>query len=109
MSDDEPRAPGGAEGAQQQSPQDLLLAVLGVQLGYCSPDEALACAREVAEPGESRTLKEFLLSRGVVDEARAQALERLTATASAAAGDDMQRSLELLASSGARSSRSRGP
>ena len=78
---------------------DLLLAVLGVQLGYLSPEDALGAARELAQPGEQRTLSEFLVSRGFLDRARAQVLERLAARASAEGGGDAAQTLELLPSS----------
>jgi hypothetical protein len=80
-------------------PGDMLLAVLGVQLGYLSADDVLAGARELAQPGESRTLSEFLVSRGMLDRARAQVLERLAARACTTAGGDASQTLELLPSS----------
>lgn len=81
-----------------QQPSDMLLAVLGVQLGYLSADDVLASARELAQPGEKRSLCEFLVSRGVLDRARAQVLERLAARASTTAGGDAAQTLELLPS-----------
>lgn len=77
-------------------PSDMLFAVLGVQLGYLSADDVLASARELAQPGESRTLSEFLVARGMLDRARAQVLERLAARASTTAGGDATQTLELL-------------
>ena len=82
-----------------ERPGDMLLAVLGVQLGYLSADDVLASARELAQPGEQRSLGEFLVSRGVLDRARAQVLERLAARASTTAGGDATQTLELLPSS----------
>ncbi len=79
-------------------PSDMLLAVLGVQLGYLSADDVLAGARELAQPGESRTLAQFLVSRGMLDRARAQVLERLAARACTTAGGDAAQTLELLPS-----------
>lgn len=79
-----------------ERPGDLLLAVLGVQLGYLSADDVLASARELAQPGEERSLCEFLVSRGVLDRARAQVLERLATRASSSAGGDAAQTLELL-------------
>jgi hypothetical protein len=78
---------------------DMLLAVLGVQLGYLSAEDALAAARELAQPTERRTLSEFLVARGVLDRARAQVLERLAARAAAVGGGDAAQTLELLPSS----------
>ncbi len=77
---------------------DMLFAVLGVQLGYLSADDVLALARELAQPGESRSLSELLVSRGILDRARAQVLERLTARATASAGGNASQTLELLPS-----------
>ena len=77
-------------------PNDMLLAVLGVQLGYLSADDVLASARELAQPGATRTLSEFLVARGMLDRARAQVLERLAARASTAGGGDAAQTLELL-------------
>lgn len=79
-----------------EQPADMLIAVLGVQLGYLSADDVLASARELAQPGEKRSLCEFLVSRGVLDRARAQVLERLATRASATAGGDAAQTLELL-------------
>ncbi|MDP2271840.1 MAG: protein kinase [Archangium sp.] len=76
----------------------MLFAVLGVQLGYLSADDVLASARELAQPGESRSLSEFLVSRGILDRARAQVLERLTTRASTSAGGNASQTLELLPS-----------
>jgi hypothetical protein len=77
----------------------MLLAVLGVQLGYLSADDVLAGARELAQPGELRTLSEFLVARGMLDRARAQVLERLAARACTTAGGDAAQTLELLPAS----------
>lgn len=82
-----------------RQPNDMLLAVLGVQLGYLSADDVLASARELAQPGETRSLSEFLVSRGVLDRARAQVLERLATRATTTAGGDAAQTLELLPSS----------
>ncbi len=79
-------------------PRDMLFAVLGVQLGYLSPEDVLASARDLAQPGEARSLSEFLVSRGILDRARAQVLERLTARASTSAGGNAAQTLELLPS-----------
>lgn len=108
MISDEPGAPGGERGAPGPASDDLLLAVVGVQLGYFSADEVLISARELAKPGESRSLKDLLLSRGVLDGVCVEALERVTATASAASGSDVQSALERLAS-GARKWAAQGP
>lgn len=78
------------------APGDMLLAVLGVQLGYLSADDVLASARELAQPGEKRTLAQFLVERGMLDRARAQVLERLAARACTSAGGDAAQTLELL-------------
>ena len=78
------------------APGDMLLAVLGVQLGYLSADDVLASARELAQPGEKRTLAQFLVERGMLDRARAQVLERLAARACTTAGGDAAQTLELL-------------
>ncbi len=75
---------------------DLLFAVLGVQLGYLSADDALSCARELSQPGERRTLAAFLVERGILDRARAQVLERLAARATAEGSGDAAQTLELL-------------
>lgn len=80
------------------APADLLLAVLGVQLGYLSAEDALGCARELLLPGESRGLAELLVARGVLDRARAQVLERLAARAAATTGGDAAETLRLLPS-----------
>ena len=77
-------------------PGDMLLAVLGVQLGYLSAEDVLASARELAQPGEARSLCGFLVSRGMLDRAHAQVLERLAARASTTAGGDAAQTLELL-------------
>ncbi|MDP1822751.1 MAG: protein kinase [Archangium sp.] len=78
------------------APGDMLLAVLGVQLGYLSADDVLGSARELAQPGEKRTLAQFLVERGMLDRARAQVLERLAARACTTAGGDAAQTLELL-------------
>ncbi|MFZ5444790.1 MAG: hypothetical protein ACOZQL_32675 [Myxococcota bacterium] len=80
-------------------PNDMLLAVLGVQLGYLSAEDALAAARELAQPGETRSISEFLVARGILDRARAQVLERLAARAVAEGGGTAAKTLELLPAS----------
>lgn len=77
-------------------PTDLLFAVLGVQLGYLSADDALALARELSQPGERRTMGAFVVERGILDRARAQVLERLAARAVAEGAGDAAQTLELL-------------
>lgn len=78
---------------------DMLLAVLGVQLGYLSAEDALAAARELAQPGERRSLSEFLVQRGILDRARAQVLDRLAARATSEGGGNASQTLELLPAS----------
>ncbi len=92
----QPASQGGE--AEVTQARDMLFAVLGVQLGYLSPDDVLASARDLAQPGESRSLSEFLVSRGILDRARAQVLERLTTRASSSAGGNAAQTLELLPS-----------
>ncbi|MGV3620305.1 MAG: hypothetical protein ACO1OB_05795, partial [Archangium sp.] len=77
-------------------PTDLLFAVLGVQLGYLSADDALALARELAQPGERRSMGAFVVERGILDRARAQVLERLAARAITEGAGDAAQTLELL-------------
>jgi hypothetical protein len=79
-------------------PGELLFAVLGVQLGYLSADDALGVARELAQPGERRSMAELLVARGVLDRAKAQVLERLAARAATAGGGGASETLRLLPS-----------
>lgn len=82
--------------AAETRPTDLLFAVLGVQLGYLSADDALALARELSQPGERRTMGAFVVERGILDRARAQVLERLAARAVTEGAGDAAQTLELL-------------
>lgn len=77
-------------------PSDLLLAVLGVQLGYLTADDVLAVGSDLLRGGASPPLGELLVARGVLDRARRQVLERLCARAVEATGGDATRTLELL-------------
>jgi tetratricopeptide (TPR) repeat protein len=75
---------------------DMVLAVLGVQLGYLTPDDVLGAVRDLL-PGGRMGLAELLESRGALEPRHRQVLERLTARAVAESGQgNAARTLELL-------------
>jgi tetratricopeptide (TPR) repeat protein len=74
---------------------DMVLAVLGVQLGYVTPEDVLGAVRDLL-PGGGAGLAELLESRGALEHRHRQVLERLTARAVADSGGNAARTLELL-------------
>ncbi len=74
---------------------DLVFAVLGVQLGYFTPDDALAGVRDLL-PHATTSLPALLEARGVLHPAQREVLERLAARAVHDSGGDAAHTLELL-------------
>jgi tetratricopeptide (TPR) repeat protein len=74
--------------------QDLVLGVMGVQLGYVTPDDVLAAASELVPPSK-RTLAQVLELQGALTEKQREVLERLAQRAVSEVGSASQ-TLELL-------------